>query len=297
MVAFLTYVLYRFVAALTGPLPPRAGYWLARRVGALLYIFSPHLRRVVTHNLDHVLGPEASDAELEAAVRRALVNIAKGHYDLFRVSRLTKEEIRALVDVDGMPEFLQMLESGQGAVVITAHLGNIDIVGQTPLIHGVPITGAVEHIQPERLFRYLLKLRQSHGLQLLPSDGSMLGLFRALKRGEIVALPCDRGFADNARFVEFFGRPARLPDGAVRIALRTGAPLVPAFVQRRSDDRFLIEIEPPLELSRSGDLEADVADGVKKVAAVMERYISRRPEQWLVAAPVWPMDGAEGANA
>jgi KDO2-lipid IV(A) lauroyltransferase len=293
VLAFLTYVLYRFVAALTGPLPPRAGYWLARRVGALLYVFSPRLRKVVTHNLRHVLGPEASDAELEAVVRRALVNIAKGHYDLFRVNRLTQEEIRSLVEIEGFPDFLQVLEAGQGAVVVSAHLGNIDIVGQTPLIHGIPITGAVQHIQPERLFRFLLKLRQSHGLRLLPSDGSMLGLFRALKRGEIVALPSDRGFADNVRFVEFFGRPARLPEGAVRIALRTGAPLVPAFVQRRPDDTFLLEVEPPLELSRSGDLEADVADGVKKVADVMERYISRRPEQWLVAVPVWPMEEAQ----
>jgi KDO2-lipid IV(A) lauroyltransferase len=154
----------------------------------------------------------------------------------------------------------------------------------------------VEHIQPERLFRYLRRVRQSHGVNLVPSDESMLALFRALKRGEIVALPCDRDIADNSRFVEFFGCPARLPEGAIRIALRTGAPVVPAFVQRRPDDTFLIEVEPPLELSHSGDLEADVADGVKKVARVMERYISRRPEQWLVAVRVWSRDGEEGPS-
>jgi KDO2-lipid IV(A) lauroyltransferase len=294
--AFLIYALYRFVATLIGPLPPRAGYWLARRVGALLYTFSPDLRDVVTHNLSHVLGPEASDKEVEEKVREALVNIAKGHYDLFRVSRLTKEEIGQLVEVEGLDRFRQVLDAGRGAVVVTAHLGNIDIVGQVPLLHGMPITGAVEHIQPERLFRYLRRVRQSHGVNLVPSDESMLALFRALKRGEIVALPCDRDIADNSRFVEFFGCPARLPEGAIRIALRTGAPVVPAFVQRRPDDTFLIEVEPPLELSHSGDLEADVADGVKKVARVMERYISRRPEQWLVAVRVWSRDGEEGPS-
>jgi len=294
---FLTYALYRFVATLVGPLPPRAGYWLARRAGALLYVLAPNLRDVVTHNLSQVLGPTASDQEVEVKVRAALVNIAKGHYDLFRVSRLTKQEIGELVEVDGLDMFQQVLDAGRGAVVVTAHLGNIDIVGQVPLLHGMPITGAVEHIRPERLFRYLRRARQSHGINLVPSDESMLSLFRALKRGEIVALPCDRDIADNSRFVEFFDRPARLPDGPVRIALRTGAPLVPAFVQRRPDDTFVIKIEPPLELSHSGDLEADVVDGVKKVAAVMERYISRHPEQWLVAVPVWPLDGAEGPAA
>ncbi|MGC9335767.1 MAG: lysophospholipid acyltransferase family protein, partial [Anaerolineae bacterium] len=147
-------------------------------------------------------------------------------------------------------------------------------------------------VKPERLFQYTLKLRQSHGVRLLPSDGPMIGLFRALKRGEIIALPCDRLTGDSARSVEFFGAPARLPDGAVRIALRTGAPLIPAFVLRLPDDSFLIAVEPPLDLGRTGDMEADVAAGMAKVVRAMERHIAQHPEQWLVAAPIWPMGGS-----
>jgi phosphatidylinositol dimannoside acyltransferase len=290
--AFLTYALYRFVGGVTGPLPPRAGYWLARRAGALLYRFSPRLRGVLAHNLRHVLGPNADEAQVQDLTRQVCVNIAKGHYDLFRVNRLTTEQIRELVQVAGMPYLTKALERGQGAVVVTAHMGNVDVVGQVPLAYGIPISGAAMHVQPERLFRYTLRLRQSHGLRLLPSDGPMLGLFRALKRGEIIALPCDRVTGDSTRPVEFFGTPARLPDGPVRVALRTGAPLIPAFVLRRPDDTFVIQVEPPLDLRRTGDVEADVADGMQKVVRSMEHYIAQRPEQWLVAAPVWPMDEA-----
>jgi phosphatidylinositol dimannoside acyltransferase len=290
--AFLTYALYRFLGAVTGPLPSPAGYWLARRVGALLYRFSPRLRAVFTHNIRHVLGPDADEERLEALVRQAFVNVAKGHHDLFRVNRLSIEQIRERVEIEGMSHLTEALRLGRGAVVVTAHVGNVDIVGQVPLAYGIPITGAAMHIEPERLFRYTLRLRQSHGLRLLPSNGPMLGLIRALKRGEIIALPCDRLTGDSARWVEFFGSPARLPDGPVRIALRTGAPLIPAFVLRRADNSFVIQVQPPLALKRTGDNEADVAGGMEGVVRAMEAHIARHPEQWLVAAPVWPMENA-----
>lgn len=292
MRAFLTYAVYRFLGAVTGPLPSPAGYWLARRAGALLYHFSPRLRAVFRHNIGHVLGPEADEEQLDAAVRQAFVNVAKGHHDLFRVNRLSIEQIKERVHIEGMPYLEEVLARGQGVVVFTAHVGNVDIVGQVPLAYGIPITGAAMHAQPERLFQYTLKLRQSHGLRLLPSDGPMIGLIRALKRGEIIALPCDRLTGDSARPIDFFGSPARLPDGPVRIALRTGAPLIPAFVLRQPDDSFVIQVGPPLDLIRTGDMEADVAAGMEGVVRAMEGHIVQHPEQWLVAAPVWPMDDA-----
>jgi lauroyl/myristoyl acyltransferase len=237
-----------------------------------------------------VLGPEASEAQVEATTRLAFVNIAKGHYDLFRVARLSTKEIKDLAHVNGMENLLQTLAGGRGAIVISAHFGNVDLVVQVPLAYGIKINGAVQHIQPERLFRYLLKLRQSHGLRLIPTDEPLIALFRALKRGEILALPCDRDVSDNGRIVEFFGTRTRLPDGPIRVALRTGTPVIPAFARRLPNDAFEINIEPPLDLEPTGDLEADVDAGMKLVVATMERYISKNPEQWLVAAPIWPLD-------
>jgi KDO2-lipid IV(A) lauroyltransferase len=115
-------------------------------------------------------------------------------------------------------------------------------------------------------------------------------MFRALRRGELIALPCDRDIADNTRQTDFFGEPARLSDGPVRVALRTGAPLVPGFGLRLPDDTFLVRIEPELELAQTGDLEADVESGMAQIVAVLERYISEHPEQWLVAVNVWPLE-------
>jgi lauroyl/myristoyl acyltransferase len=288
----LTYGVYRLIGALAGPLPPRAGYRLARWAGPLYYTLSPHFRRILRHNLGHVLGPEASEEQLEATVHRACVNIMKGHYDLFRLSRLSLDEIEAITQVEGREHMDEALAQGKGAILFSAHFGNVDVLAQIPRAFGIPITGAVEHVEPERLFQYTLKLRTRHGVRMIPSDGPMMELRRALKRGELIGLPSDRGLGDNAREVEFFGSPAQLPAGPVRLALRTGAALIPGFGLRLPDNTFLARIEPALELPRTGDREADIAAGMEMVADVLERIILQAPDQWLVAAPVWPMNSS-----
>lgn len=286
----LLYGSYRLLAVLIRSLPPGIGYRVAIWAGWLTYHSSPRTRRVLTHNVSHVLGPNADPDRVQAVVRKLCVNIAKGHYDLIRLNRLGDDEIMALVRIEGREHVDRALGEGRGVILVSAHLGNVDVVGQLPLVYGVPTTSVVQHIEPERLFQYLRGLRESHGLRLIPSDGQMLELFRALKRGEIVCLVGDRAIGDNARLVDLFGSPTYITDGPVQLAVRTNTPLIPAYVQRLPDDTFLVHIEPPLELPRTGDREADVAAGMEMVIAVMERYIARHPEQWLVSTPVWAMD-------
>lgn len=284
------YALYRLLGALASPMPPWLGYRLARPIGWLLCQIHRRLRRILTHNIGHVLGPVADPVQVQRLVRRTCVNIIKGHYDLFRLSRLTYDQIKAITRIEGFEYIQQALAQGRGVVVASAHVGNVDLVGQIPMAYGVPMTAAALHIKPERLFRYVLRLRQSGGLRLIPSDTPMIGLFRALKRGEIVALPCDLNVADSSRRVNFFGEPTELPDGPVRVALRTGAALIPAFVARLPDNTFLVRVEPPLSLPQTEDQEIAVAAGMEQVVAAMERHIARYPDQWLIARPVWPMN-------
>lgn len=239
-----------------------------------------------------MLGPEASQEQLEATVHRACVNIMKGHYDLFRLARLSLDEIVAITQVEGREHMDEALAQGKGGILISAHFGNVDVLAQIPRAFGLPISGAVEHVQPERLFQYTLRLRTRHGVRMIPSDGPMMELRRALKRGELIGLPSDRSIADNTREVDFFGSPAQLPAGPVRLALRTGAPLIPGFGLRLPDNTFLARIEPALELPRTGDREGDIMAGMEMVADVLERIISQQPDQWLVAAPVWPMESS-----
>jgi KDO2-lipid IV(A) lauroyltransferase len=195
-----------------------------------------------------------------------------------------------MVHVDGWEHLEWALAQGRGVVFFSAHFGNTDIVMQVAAARGLQATSPVERTRPEHLFQYARNLRESHGMKLIPADGLMLGLYRALKRGELVGLAADRDVTNSGRIVEFFGAPTRLPDGPIRVALHTGAPLLPAFALRLPDNSFRLEIEAPLELTRTGDEEAAIQSGIERVVEIMERHIAKNPEQWLVAQPVWPVN-------
>ncbi len=291
---FLIFAAYRLLGALIGPLPPRLGYGLARPVGALVLATSPQLRRALTWNMSHVLGPDASEDELRTVVRKACANIIRGHYDLLRLARLSQEEMLRMARFEGVEHIEKALALGKGVIMLSAHFGNVDILLQLPTVRGVPISTPVARIRPERLFQYMLRLRTSRGMTMYPTDGPMIGLYRALRRGEMVGLAADRGLEASTRRVEFFGAPADLPEGPVRLALSTGASVVPAFSLRLPDHTFVARVEPALELPRTGDREADLAAGLELVAGVLERVIAQHPEQWMLTKPVWPMNGCNG---
>ena len=286
----LTYGTYRLLGGLAGRMPPRVGYRVSSGLGRVLYVLSPRLRSVLTDNIRHVTGPDIDETQLKALVQEACINNVKGHYDLFRVGRLSNEEIERLTHVEGWDNLVEALALGRGAIVFSAHLGNVDVVMQLAAARAIPAAAPVQRIQPERLFQYTLSLRTSHGLKLIPTGEPMIALLRTLKQGGLIGLAADRNVADGARIVDFFDSPTRLPDGPVRMALRTGAPLIPAFALRLPDNSFCVQIEPPLELPQTGDIEADVATGMELVVKAMERHIAQHPEQWLVAQRIWPAE-------
>lgn len=282
------YYLYRLGGAVSPHIPPWLGYRLAEMGGSLIYALAPSVRRRVCDNVTHVLGHEAGRRAIRHTARRTFGNLVKNYYDLFRLPRLRPQESEQLVEVEGWEHVETGLSQGKGLIIASAHLGNIEIVVHIFARHNVPVVIPVERLRPPRLFDYVCRLRTSHGLRLLPIDGPLLALFRALRRGEVVGLAADRDITAGGRAVDFFGSPARLPDGHVRMALRTGAPLVCAFSERLPDNRFVAHFLPPLHLARTGDQEADVAAGVRQVVSAMEQAIARRPAQWYVTNAVWP---------
>lgn len=283
----MIYYLYRLAGFLVPLIPPRLGYLVAAGLGGLFYRLSPGDRANVRANVTHVLGEGASAAEVERVTHETFRYIALNYYDLFRVPTLSPAQIERDVRVEGWEHVESALAAGKGLIMVSAHFGNIEIVLHILLFRGIPVTIPVERVQPEILFQYICRVRTSKGLRLIPIDGPLLELFRALRRGEIAGLAADRDITQSGVMVDFFGSPARLSNGHVQLALRTGTPIVMGFSQRLPDNTFVARFEPPLEFENTGDRERDVRAGLEKVVAIMERYIAQHPEQWTITVPIW----------
>jgi KDO2-lipid IV(A) lauroyltransferase len=287
--------MYRLMGALMPLIPPRMGYSLFDRIGDLAHDKAQGSRDNVYDNLRHVMGPDAEPARMEKVARQIFRHQARNYYDLFRVASLSAEQIKRLVTVHGLENFDRALEAGKGVVMFTAHFGNLDVAGQVFALEGYPLTIIAERLQPERLYQYVSSLRESKGLRLIPSDQFMRPLFRALRNNEIVGLAADRNLTGTGTKVNLFGAPALLPDGHVRLALHTGAKLLPAFSLRKADNTFEAYADPALELESTGDTERDIASAMALLVSVLEKYIGQHPEQWVMFQPVWALPGAECA--
>ena len=98
---------------------------------------------------------------------------------------------------------------------------------------------------------------------------------------------CDRDIQGNGLSTRFFGEETTLPSGAVALALRTGAVIVPAFNVRGNNGRFDLYFEAPLSLVDNGNRQMGVQTNLANLIAVIEKYIRQHPEQWAVLEPIW----------
>jgi lauroyl/myristoyl acyltransferase len=283
----ISYYGYRLMGAVMPRIPPRLGYALFGRLGKLSYERGATARANVHENLGYVLGQDADPGHVEQVARQIFRNQALNYFDLFRVAALSEEQIRRLVSIRGVEHIDEAMKAGKGAILFSAHFGNVDIVVQMFALLKYPVTSVAERLKPERLYRYVASLRGSKGMKLVPIDGFLRPLFRALRKNELVALAADRNLTQTGQVVPFFGGPCLLNDGHVSLALRTGAKLIPAFSLRKPDNTFEAFVEPALELEPTGDHEADLRSGMMQIVAALERQIGKHPEQWVMFQPIW----------
>ena len=281
------YYLYRLAGVLVPRFPPTIGYPLFSLFGALTHRFHGNARANVRDNIRHVLGPDASQVQVDQLTRATFDYVAYNYYDLFRLPTLSAARVEAMVHIKGWENVEAALSLGKGVIMTSAHFGNIEIVLYAMLMRDVAITIPAERVEPPELYDYLTALRISKGLKLIPVDGPMLDLFRTLRRGGVAGVAGDRNVTAGGAVVEFFGAPARLPDGHVRLALRTGAPLILGFSRRLGQDAYEARFWPHFCIPEEGSEDERFAAGMAYVVRGLEEAISDHPEQWVVTISMW----------
>ena len=289
----LKYWAFRIASIIMPLLPVRVGYSVAVFFGDLAYFTARRSRQAVTQNIGKALGPEATNGKLNKTVRSVFRNAAKNYLDLLRIPTCDLAHLNGNLAIHGWRYFEKAKSEGKGVILATAHLGSFDLIAQVLAARNVGLTVLAEPLKPACLFRFVTKLRESKGQTFLPVGlPALKATLRSLRRGGVVAVACDRDILRNGLALPFFGEETTFPVGAVKLALRTGAAIIPAFSVRRADDRFDLYVEPPLPVTVAGDHEQSVRQNLPKVITTMEKYIRCHPDQWVVFNPVW-MTGKE----
>ncbi len=273
-------------------LPKRAGHAFARLVtGALHRRKSASLYRIIYANQAGVLGPDATSAELDRAVKGVLAHAGMTTLDLMQIGMRSADALKAAVTFPD--EFWVDAEkaraSGRGVLICGCHLSNFNLAFLRYALEGFPVQVLSTAIIAEG-FRALSELRDRGVVEETPIDGAALrkALVR-LRAGGAVAIGVDwpYGAGDEAP-IEFFGRTSLLPTGWVRLALSAKASVLPLACRWSAERGYYAITAPLIEMERTGDRTFDVHHNARRVLSVVERWIGAAPDQWLMYHPVWP---------
>ncbi len=268
-------------------LPERAGYRLGSAIGTAMRWLSPRHHRIVMTNLRLAFGEEKSEGELRAIAHGCYRHLGKCLTEFIRLPGMTPEEVRRVTDLKGAEHIEAALARGNGAIILTAHLGNWELTGARLAVEGYPLTVIARPQRDTALTDYILRTREAAGMRVLHRDFSVRRSLKALRSNQVVGILLDQNAGDDGIFVDFFGHPASTAPGAAAFALRTDAVVLPTHSWRNPDNRLSIVIEEPAPLIRTGDRDHDLLANTAQYTKMIESHIRAHPEQWFWLHKRW----------
>jgi len=284
----LQYWTVALLVRLMGLLPRPMAHGVGIMIGGLVYYLHPRLRRVGRRNLEIAL-PEKTPAERRKILRGVYVSLGRLLGEACLFPRYTPENAAAIAVYQGFENFEAAQQRGKGVLLLTAHLGGWEVGSFFHALQGHPMKIVVRPLDNPYVDDLVARYRGLHGNSMIAKQEFARGLIAAMRSNETVGILMDTNMTPpQGVFVDFFGIAACAASGLARIALHTGATVVPAFTIWDSVLRkYRVEFDRPIDLVCSGDDDADAVANTAKFTAVIESYVRRYPEQWLWVHRRW----------
>jgi phosphatidylinositol dimannoside acyltransferase len=256
--------------------------WAPPVVGAIIAIAAPLARRRIVQELERARGP--------VGAWRSAIDVA-GTFANFAscltevLSTGSKNGRAPEVVVHGNPQLQDLLALGHGVIFATAHTAGWETMG--PLLareHALRVMMVMgRERDPSARELHDSSRRAQGGLDIVHVGDNPLAslpLLRQLRDGGVVAMQIDRvPTGMSARSVTLFGRPGAIPEGPLRLAQLTGAPIVPVFSARTGHRRYAVHVREPVAVARHAD-EHEIADAAQRLADELGEFVSAHPTDW-----------------
>jgi KDO2-lipid IV(A) lauroyltransferase len=288
MKEWLAYAVVWSVLKFTGALPRPLARAMGAGIARMLFALTPKLRKIAEFNLKLAF-PEWTDAQREATLRGMVRSLGWMAAEFARMPRYTRENIEEIIVLDGNEHFLEGQRRGKGVLFLTAHMGAWELSSYAHALYGYPLHYMARPLDNARLDGLVNRYRGLSGNKPIFKNESARVMLRILRDAGTVGILADQNtLPEEGVFVDFFGTPACTTTGIARVALHTGAAVVPGYaVWDESLKKYRLRFEPPLELIRTGDAERDIVENTQRFAKVTEEIIRKYPEQWVWVHARW----------
>jgi len=274
--------LLRGLFGLLSILPRRARLAVGRLLGLALYAAVPRLRRMARANLDRAFGESKTAQEKSRISRASFIHLGRLLCDTPSFREVRPDRLDQYAVFEGLEHLRAAYAKGRGVFVFSGHYGNWEIVALIQGYLGLHLAMVTRPLDNHRLERMLAEYRTLSGNQVIHKRGAAREMLRAIRRGWGVAIVIDQNVrGEDGLFVDFFGTPASTTPGLATLALKTEAPVIPAFGIPLPDGRYCVRYLPEVSLPRTGDTRQDILSLTQHCTRIIENQIRAEPEHWV----------------
>jgi Kdo2-lipid IVA lauroyltransferase/acyltransferase len=262
-------------------LPLESAVQVGAAVGALAAKLDPANRHVAMCNLE-IAFPERDSAIKQRILTDAYRNYGRMAAEWVHFFEFTRANIERYVTYEAREHWDEAIRisAGRGILILTGHFGNFELLSLAHAIYGTP-TAIVQRPNRNPVIDAAVTARRVRfGNLPVPRKGAGREILRRLRDGWMVAIPLD---LDTRRgvFVDFFSMPAATNDALARIAMTSGAPVLPAFMVREgTSTRHRIKFLPILQIERGTDRDESVRINTQRFTDTLAQMIRLHPDHW-----------------
>ena len=261
-----------------------------RILGNFWYYLVPIRRRVAQNNIKIALGDRLNDREQRLMVRRSCQHIVMMTIESLRMHNMTVELSKQIARRENYEHYLTALKKGKGVIIVSAHVGNFELLACSQTIRGEPIHLVMKDFSNKSAHRFMAETRRVTKLQTIPPRRSKTIIKEKLAQKEIVGFMVDQHLASYRALVcDFFGRLAATTPAPSRFAIESGAPIIPIVCYR--DKRYgyhVIRVEPEFELEMPyEDEKKNLWHNTERLNRIVEGWIREFPDQYFWVHRRW----------
>lgn len=285
----LAYLAMRVGAGLVGLLPFGVAIALGSFAGRVFGRFASGRRHMVKR---HARRLGVLDDEIQSHVSAVFAGYGRYWAEALWVRPRRRTFIDQRTTEEGIEYLGAARDAGTGAVVALPHMGNWEYAAVVGSRLNLEVVAVAENLRNHRIRNWFLDLRTAMDIGIILATGGtqvIRELETVISRSGVVALLCDRDLKRRGVEVEFLGEKTTMPAGPASLAIRTGAPLIPAATYFTETGHHVV-VRPPLPLAEGTDRTERVRATTQLLAKELEALILAAPDQWHLVQPNWPSD-------
>jgi Kdo2-lipid IVA lauroyltransferase/acyltransferase len=277
----LVYLLFKFLEKVVPLFPLSFIRFIAKLKGKLFYYILPIRKKTAYKNLKLAF-PEKSDKEIRQIIKGCYINVITVIAEFFYFPKLNKEKLNKLIKFEKPEIFAEKLKKGKGLVIISAHIGNWELMafGGSQLA-GFPFNVIVKEQSNIKLDREINRVRELRGNKMIDMSRAMREVLSLLRQNKIIAMLGDQAAPRENVKVNFFIPGVPVFEGAARFAIKTQAQVLFGISFRNDDGNYFVRMID-IDMSKYKEYnDENIKLLTQEHTKILEDCIRQRPDHWL----------------